>query len=170
MLKTTKRLNRLHLKGKKILIIFIEFIPSRFLWTTFWLTPVCHSGWPFTIKYMYSSLQNLSYVIVLYSLRLTPSRLYLSWARPGRKQATATEDFECRNKCEDRHKHKQIFNCIAKLGCYWQLHVSAFRWPSSGCSSEAELIQYVSLTYCINSTSEEQPDDGHLKTETCSCQ
>ena len=23
---------------------------------------------------------------------------------------------------------------IAKPGCYWQLHVSAFRWPSSGCS------------------------------------
>jgi len=30
--------------------------------------------------------------------------------------------------------------------------------------------KYLIVLIFINSTSEEQPDDGHLKAETCSCQ
>ena len=49
-----------------------------------------------------------------------------------------------------------------------QLHVSAFRWPSSGCSLWSRINTICNTALILLQS--EQRDDGHLKTEKCSCQ
>ena len=54
----------------------------------------------------------------------------------------------------------------------WSLYMLDIRGLGVAVAGELWCFPVVGLfiASCINSTSEEQPDDGHLKAETCSCQ